>query len=294
VPRRYGFLRLFVSALIGALVVVFGALQFASDAFAEAAAAPGTLPTRIPVSFGVAFYRALDRIAPAPYVETSLAHEALARGDADAAERYALRLPSSPVRDELLARVALTRGQTALAREYFLAAPDPEAVEAAAQSLARADPAAGYALEALLRVRLARDGTHPDAVAQSYWQMGLLANRTAWREVPGSAAQRAWLRRGLRDFEAAVDLAPLSERYVVSAANQADLLGERDRARTLFAQVVAMDPAGADAIAGLGVIAWEDGDRAAARRYLARARALDPASLMVRALERDLARGAPR
>ncbi len=118
--------------------------------------------------------------------------------------------------------------------------------------------------------------------------MGRLANRQAWRQVPGSAAQRAWLQRGLRAFEAAVSLAPLSERYVVSAANQADLLGDRARAAQLFAQGVEIDPAGADAIAGLGVIAWEGGDRAAAGRYLARARSLDPASPMVRALERDL------
>jgi tetratricopeptide (TPR) repeat protein len=286
--RRFGFMRSVLIALVVALVAAFGALQLASDALASAAAAPGTLPTRVPVSYAVAVYRALDRIAPAPYVESSLAREALARGDANAAERYALRLPSSPERDELLARVALARGQTALAREYFLAAPDPDAVDAAAQTLAMSDPAAGYALEALLRVRLARLGTHPDAVAQAYWQMGLLANRTAWRQVPGSPAQRAWLRQGLRNFEAAVALAPLAERYVVSAANQADLLGDRARAAALFAQGVAIDPAGADAIAGLGVIAWEGGDRAAALRYLARSRALDPASAMVRALERDL------
>ncbi|HXO07946.1 MAG TPA: hypothetical protein VN880_07925, partial [Solirubrobacteraceae bacterium] len=160
--RRYGFARVFLIGLAGALATAFGALQLASDALDSSAAAPGTLPARVPVSYGVAVYRALDRIAPAPYVESALSREALARGDADAAERYALRLPGSPVRDELLARVALARGQTLLASEYFLAAPDPDAVEATAEALASRDPAAGYALERLLQVRLARMGTHPD------------------------------------------------------------------------------------------------------------------------------------
>jgi hypothetical protein len=281
-------LRLILSALVGALILAFTAIQLGSDALASAAAAPGTLPRRVPLPFGVAVYRVLDRVAPAPYVEASLAQEALARGDADAAERFAVRLPASPTRDELLARVALSRGQAALAREYFLAAPDPDAVESAAESLAARDPAAGYDLERLLQIRLARSGTHPDAVAETYWRLGLLANREAWRQVPGSARQRAWLVRGSGAFESAVRLAPLSERYVISAANQADLLGERRRAAELFAHGVDVDPASADAIAGQGVIAWESGDRKGAAAYLARARALDPSALMVRALERDL------
>jgi len=281
-------LRFFAGALIVALLVAFGVIQFASDALTAPAAVPGTLPARVPLAFGLAVYRTLDRIAPAPYVEASLAQAALAGGDADSAERYAVKLPASPTRDELLAHVALLRGQPVLAREYFLAAPDPDAVEATADALANADPAEGFDLEWLLKKRLVLGATHPDAVAQADWRMGLFANRQAWRQVPGSPMQNAWLREAMRDFDAAVGLAPLSERYLVSAANQADLLKERDYARDLFAKAAAADPASADAIAGLGVIAWENGDRSGARQYLARARALDSRALMVRALERDL------
>lgn len=289
VPRRRNApLRFVLGAVVAALVVALGTIQLASDALDSSAAAPQTLPWRIPPAFGLTVYRALDRIAPAPYVETSLARAALAGGDADAAERYAVRLPASPVRDELLAHVALARGQSALAAEYFLAAPDPAAVSANAEALAARDPASAYALERLLAIRLERAGTHPDAVADAYWQMGRFANRQAWREVSGSVRQRKWLAIALHDFYAAVALAPLSDRYLVEAANQADLLDDRSRAKALFGRAADLDPRSADAIAGLGVIAWKDGDRRAAVDYLTRARAIDSNALMVRALERDL------
>ncbi len=286
--RRDALARWVAGAALVALLIALGVVQFASDAFTAAAAAPDTVPTRVPLRFARSVYAALDRAAPAPYVEETLAADALARGDADAAERHALRLPASPVRDELFARIAQSRGQPVLALEYFLAAPDAAAVGRAIEARAARRAADGYALAALFEARLTMLPTHPDALAQAYWQMGLLANRTAWVQVPGSAAQRRWLARGQRCFDAAVRLSPLSEQYAIAAANQASLLGDRTRAAELFSHANEIDPASADAIAGLGVVAFDGGDRAAARRYLARARARDPQSLMVRALERDL------
>ena len=166
------------------------------------------------------------------------------------------------------------RSRAQLAFEYALAAFDADAVAAEAQRRAVDDPHAAYELEALLARRLSARTTHPDALAQTYWQMGLFANETAWRKVPGSAQQRAWLRRALADFEAAARLAPLSERYVIADANQADLLGDRASAARLFRQAAAIDPTSADAVAGLGVIAFENGDRAHRERLFgARSRA---------------------
>lgn len=233
-------------------------------------------------------YGALDRIAPAPYVESTLAAEALERGDFASALLHALRLPASPWRDELLARAARARGDETLAQEYFLAAPDVAAVQASIDALARRDPAAAYARERTLEARLVLMTTHPDAVAETRWQMGRLANQRAWREIPDSRAQGRWLERGMRDFQAAVDLAPLSERYAISAANQAMLLGQLPRARSLFARAAGVNPGSPDAIAGLGVVAYQNGDLATARRDLERARKIDPDALMVRALERAL------
>jgi tetratricopeptide (TPR) repeat protein len=283
-------MRVTIAVVVVALFIGLGAVQLASYSLYASVAVPGTLPTRVSQRFGLAVYRALDRIAPAPYVEATLAENALEQGDAAAAQRHALRLPASPSRDDLLARVALARGEGTLALEYFLAAPDVDAVQAAAERLAARSPAAGYRLERLLRVRLALLATHPDAVAQTYWRMGGLANRQAWREISGSPAQNRWLRRGLRAYERAVALAPLSERYIIADANQADLLGDERRAEALFRQGADVDPGSGDAIAGLGVMALHRGDRAAAAAYLQRAHAIDPDALMVRALTRDLAK----
>src|SRR5579863_10521417 len=155
--------------IIGAVVVLFllalAKIQVASDSLSATAAAPGTFPPRVSPGFGRLVYAWLDRVTPAPFVETTLAQDALARGDAAAAQRYALRLPASGVRDELLARVAQARGERQLALEYFLAAPDAAAVNDAADALAARNPAAAYRLENLLEIRLALLRTHPDAVA---------------------------------------------------------------------------------------------------------------------------------
>jgi tetratricopeptide (TPR) repeat protein len=288
VQRRYGLLRAIAFAIVIVSVACFGAIQLGSDALNARAAVPGTLPSRVPRSFGLAVYHLLDRVAPAPYVESTLAEQALQSGDPVLARSYALRLPSSPVRDELLARAWLAMGDGALAFEYFLAAPDAQAVDRTVDAIARRDPAEAYRLERLLEVRLAMLQTHPDLVAETQWRMGLLAGREAERFSHRSSAWRAWQERAMRSFASAVALAPLSDKYLLTAANEAMLLGQVDRARDYFAQALQADPASADATAGLGVVAYARGDRDDAVRYLERARALDPQAGMVRALERDL------
>ncbi len=286
------------AALIGlaaAVVVCFGVIQLASSSLDAAAAVPGSLPARIPSGFGLAVYRALDRVAPAPFVEATLARHALDEGDAAAAQRYALRLPPTPARDELLAQVAAARGDDGLAYEYFLAAPDVDAVRARVDAVAGADPARAYAMERTLRVRLELLATHPDAVAEGWFRMGEFAV-AAGRSVPAGSARDAWFRRAMRDLDAAVALSPWSDKYAISAANQAVLLGDLGSAQRLFERAYATDPGSADALAGLGVVAYRRGDVVAARADLQRARALDPNSGMVRALTSLLgaAPGAPR
>jgi tetratricopeptide (TPR) repeat protein len=269
------------------LLAVFACVQAASSAFAAAAAAPYSAARHVPVRFAVEVYGALSRFAPAPYVVSTLAAYELERGDNVAAHAYAIALPASPERDDLLARSA--GNDATLAFEYYLAAPDVAAVEAYVESVATHDPAKAYALEAILSRRLVLSQTHPDGVAETQWHMGLLANRRAWREIPDSPAQGVWLRRALNAFSNALRLAPLSDRYAIAAANQAMLLGEIDRSAALFAQAERSNPGSADAIAGLGVAAYQRGDVRAAADALARARRVDPNALMVRALAHDLA-----
>ena len=270
-------------------MVAFATIQLASDALDAPVAAPGSLPARVPPAFGLAVYAALDRVAPAPYVEATLAQRALDRGDPAAAQRYALRLPPTPARDELLAKISAARGDAALALEYDLAAPDVDAVQARVEALTGADPVAAYALERALEARLELLATHPDTVAETWFRMGELANVIARRAPPG-ALQRTWFERGMHDLAAAVALAPWSGKYLVGAANQAALLDDLPQAQRLFARAVDADPESADALAGLGVVAYRRGEIQTARADLARARELDPQSGMVRALTALLGR----
>jgi tetratricopeptide (TPR) repeat protein len=278
-----------VGAVLVGLLATFACVQAASDAFAANAAASYSIVRHVPLRFATAVYATLARIAPAPYVTSTLAGYALDRGDSVRAHAYAISLPASPVRDDLLGRAAATGGDAALAFEYFLAAPDVDAVESYVESVATHDPAKAYLLERILSRRLALSETHPDGVAETQWRMGLLANRRAWREIPDSPAQGAWLHRAMDAFERALGIAPLSDRYAIAAANQAMLLGEIERSQALFAQAERSNPGSADAIAGLGVAAYQQGDVRAASEDLARAQRIDPNALMVRALARDIA-----
>ena len=227
-------------------------------------------------------------VAAAPYVEATLARRALQRGDLGAAQHYALRLPASPSRDALLGDVASANGaRTSRAGVLdrcgrFRRYRRGRATTRGARSGRRVR--SGANLRACARgacdaSRCTRAGPLAD---------GPLREPNRVSRDTGSPAQRRWLRRALGDFEAAAELAPLSERYAIAAANQADLLAERDVAERLFRHAVEIDPGSADALAGLGVVALERGDVATARSYLVRARADDPASPMVRALEREL------
>jgi Flp pilus assembly protein TadD len=64
------------------------------------------------------------------------------------------------------------------------------------------------------------------------------------------------------------------------------------RSQSLFARAADANPASADAIAGLGVVAYQRGDFDVARKRLAGARRIDERALMVLSLERFL-RDAP-
>ena len=270
-----------------ALILFLAIVQLASDSFAaRAAAQPGSVPWRVSPAWALSVYRALDRAAPAPYVKETLARAALESGDPAAALRYATRLPASPERNEILARVAQRRAQPVLALEYFFAAPDIDEVQMHVDAIGARDPAAALDLERRLRDRLAALNTHPDAVAEADWRMGVIASREAERAAP--AVRGAWNLRALQSYELAHSLAPFSSKYGLTAANQAYSNGDDADAGLFYRQTVEQDPGSADAVAGLGLVALRAGRRAQAENYLARARGIDARAQMVRVLEREL------
>jgi Tfp pilus assembly protein PilF len=248
--------------MTGALALV----QTASDAIYSQAATPYSLPAQLPRSLGERIYAVIVRAAPAPYANAMLAYAAMQRGDLTDAQRYAQALPPSARRDDLLGRVAAARGDHALAQRYFIAADDVFAISDEVDALSTRDPAAAYGVEQQFAKRLERNATHPDALAESYWRLGVLASKLG---KPALA---------MKQYTHAVDLSPLSSKYLISAGFQAYDLHDNADARRYFRRAIAADPGSADAYAGAGMTALRFGDRAAARYYAARSSGFDPHS----------------
>ncbi len=113
-------------------------------------------------AIGAAIFSRIERVAPAPYLETMLAANALRGGDLAAAAGYAHKIPAGPVKSELLGRIALARGEGELAREYFLAAPDVDEMQN--WRMGQLITLRGYRSPPL-RARLWRQGMHYYTVA---------------------------------------------------------------------------------------------------------------------------------
>jgi tetratricopeptide (TPR) repeat protein len=251
-----------IGAVVAVLLVCAACVQIASR----------TLYASPDSGLGLAVYGVLDRIAPVGFVEDALAHAALTRGDLDAAEHYATRMPDDGRRNAVLAAIAAARGNAQQAFDYAYAANDVDALQTDIMAIARVNVHAATAQEARVRARLIALGTHPDAVAESYYVSGNLAN---WRSQP---------REAYTDYQAALAVAPLNMKYVISAANQELILHDDAGAARLFHTGLDVNPASGDALAGLGLVALHAGHRAQAIAYLARARALDPGAGMIRPL----------
>lgn len=262
--------RAIVAAVTSAVLVLFGLIQLASMAFVHA---PNTLSSLIPQSFGRRVYLALDRVAPAPFVEETLAEDALARGELDAALHFATRLHASSRRDDLLGRIAEARGDSMLAREYYFAAPDVDRMQQSIRALARVDAPGAYEMEVRFAQRLASLQRHPDALAQAYFAAGNFADWLGWRA------------KSIENYKRALALAPFDITYLLNAGSEAYVSGDFDLAKQFYARGLSVNPACADCFAGLGMVAFRQGDHAQARTYAARARAAGSKSAMLRALD---------
>lgn len=259
------------------LVIALAVVQFASDTILSRAGTPSSLPGLLPRGSGVAIYRAIERIAPASYVDAMLARAAIDGGDLSQARAYAQRLPNSQVRSEILGTIAQAQGDRRSAQRYFVDALDYAAVQREVHDLSATDPAAAYALEQQLQRRLKATATHPDALAESYWELGQLAT-ARWLATNSSQ----WAAAAMRNDRDAIALAPLSGKYWIAAGTQSYLMRDYSASRSYFERGADVDPTSADAFAGLAIVAQSQHQPAAAASYAARSRSLGRSSLLLR------------
>lgn len=221
------------------LAIALGAVQTASlSIFKQLAVAPA-FPAVLSPRWGEAIYRVLERAAPAPYVHDMLTRSAFDRRDYISAAREAERIAKPDARAEWLGRIALARGHRGAARAYFLQAGDAAAISQDVDAMAGRNLRDAIALESALRRRLARDGVHPDGVAEASWKIGVLN------------ARAGALRRALTEYDRAVRLAPMNAKYLLSAGFAAYSLGLRAQARSDFRQAVDADPSAAASLQGV-------------------------------------------
>ena len=205
-------------------------IQVASSAVYAREATPASFPAHLPPALGRSWYGLAYRIAPLPFFDEMLAEDALRRVYLDEAAQDAARL-ADPTRSELEARIALARGDTRSAAQLFLRAGDDAAIDGDVRSLMRAGRyGEAEALERSLRDRLQQTATRPNALAESWWELGRIAERLG-RE--GEAAD---------DYAHASALAPLNTKYLIDAATLASRRHDDRTAAVLRARAHAIDP----------------------------------------------------
>ena len=268
-----------VAVTAAVLLAVSAFVQLASSAVYGFAAAPSSVPHRLPVLLGTRMYEALERIAPVPFVETVLTDDALHRNDLRAATVHAARLPPGAVRADAEGRIAVAEHRTADAIGAFLNAGDDEALLPFVAALERTGRVRdAYDLQRRIRDRLAATGMRPNALADSWWRLGRLALRRQDRD------------EAVSDFEHAGALAPFNTKYLLALGIEALERNDPARAETYFARVGAIDPADADAIAGLGLASLRRSEAAEAKRRSGEADAVNPHATLARRLRGQLAR----
>jgi O-antigen ligase/tetratricopeptide (TPR) repeat protein len=266
------------SAAMAAAAVVLAAcvlMQLASDALYAGAAAPGSLVARLR-PLGAGPYEAIERVAPLPFVEAALAADALDH-DVPRAAAHAARLPPGAERSDLEARIAEAGGRHADAVRLYLDAGDDEALQRIVYGLASRDRVReAHDLERRIRDRLLALGLRPNAVADSWWRLGLLASR-----LHDDAEANT-------DYAAASRSAPLNTKYLFDAGMTSLQRGDTTAAAADFTAITRIDPADADGVAGLGWAAIVRGDRDAAESFASRAAAINPNATFAQALSQLL------
>lgn len=285
-------MRLLTIAVAVFFALVLGSLQLLSSVALRANAQRGAWVTRVPSAL-VAAIDELDPRIPLPStLRLVFAHEALARHDVVRAVAEVARLSPSHDRFALEAQIALTRGDTASAIAAYLAAGDVTWLQGHIDQLAqhgRLDDALGLERDVVIRMRA--DRTQPDVLATASFHLGQLEQSRAYASPSGPEKHLHEL-RSLEAYETAVGLAPLALKYLLAYGSQQVNLGQLDAAVLTFDSARDTDPRSAAPLAALGDVSLRRGNVSAARRFLKRALALDPASDAVQRLATQV-RSAP-
>ncbi len=275
--------------LVVALAVPLAAIQALASIALRGDARSGAWPHLVSQDLAAR----VDRLGPAVTVPSALrlvlARKAFARGDIALAERDGESLPPSRDRLALEGDVADARGDATGAVRAFLDAGDLSGVERHVDELlaVHREPEA-LALQRAVVARLRDSPGQADALALAYFDLGRVEEAQAYRLLVGSDERRQHEDRAADAYAQAVARAPFEERYLIAYANQQLNIDDLLAAERAFERARDADPTSAEPLAGLGDAAFSRGDIAAARAYLARARALDPESDAVHNLAREL------
>ena len=230
IPHNPGWRRALL-ACAAVLAVLCASLQFASSALFSRYGAPVSLPRHLPEELGVRIYDRITSVVALPVVDLYLTNDALFRHDLPAAEKYADRIPAGPPASETRARVAMAQGKTAEAFRLYLDAGDDQALQSYVAMRARdGSLREAHELERLIRDRLAAAGTRPNALADSWWELGNLASAL------GN------LREAADDYDRAIALAPLNTKYLKESGKLALHRHDWRKAAALFTRAAEIDP----------------------------------------------------
>lgn len=272
-----------------AIVVGLGALQ----ALASIAAAPAAQRGSLVRLLSVAGPRVdtLDPALPMPEaLRILLVRRALGAHDLARAAALAERLGPSTDRSSFQARLAQLRGDARAAQRGWFDAGDYDELEQIVDELERrGDLRGAERLQSTIVVRLAQDRTHPNTLAEAWWRLGVLDAALPPR-ARCAEGTRACEQHALTAYERAIELAPLSAKYLISAASQELNLNDLDAAQRYFERAAEQVPGSVLIPVGYGEVAVRRGDFATARRRLGEARRIDAAEPAVGRLARKIPR----
>jgi tetratricopeptide (TPR) repeat protein len=226
-------------ALVVAAAIVLGAIQFVSDGVLQRAAASPSVPRAVPHGLAV---RAADAMPLPAFAREIAAGIAIEDGRIADARRAIAVLPRGPARDDLQGRVLEAQGDRRAAVGRYVAAGDFARVSAAVDGMVATGDVAGALVTQRDLVARLRHLSDLEALAHAQWRLAQIESLAGRHES------------ALRDYQAALQLVPLSETYLLGAANEALGLGELDLAARYFGRVVSMDPGSHDGQVGVAKV----------------------------------------